>query len=286
MLVPDKIVCTGKCKGCHLALQTTKVYHTAVKTPLKQKVIIMNNLKNKIAFVTGGSRGIGAAIVKQLASEGASVTFTYSNSAAKADELVAELTREGSNVRAVKADNAEKGAVSAAIEACVSENGRLDILVNSAGTFIVKAFEEHTLEDYDRIMTVNVQAVVEACLAASRLMAPSGRIISIGSSMAKRVSAPMSTLYSMSKSALVGLTKGLARDLAAKEITVNLVQPGSVDTEMNPETSPFADFQRSLMAIPRFGRPEHIAGLVAYLASPEAGYTTGSVIDIDGGYHA
>lgn len=246
----------------------------------------MKILENKTAFVTGGSRGIGAAIVKQLAEQGAYVTFTYSNSATQAKELTEDLTAKGYRVRAVKADSGERGAVSTAIEESIAHHGNLDILVNSAGTFIVKAFEEHTMEDYDRIMAVNVQAVVEACLAASKLMSPSGRIISIGSSMAKRVSAPMSTLYSMSKSALVGLTKGLARDLAAKNITVNLVQPGSVDTDMNPETSPFADFQRSLMAIPQFGRPEHIASLVTYLASPEASYTTGSVIDIDGGYHA
>ncbi|WP_207533575.1 SDR family NAD(P)-dependent oxidoreductase [Desertivirga arenae] len=246
----------------------------------------MNTLENKTAFVTGGSRGIGAAIVRALAEDGASVTFTYSNSAEQAEALIANLESKGYRVKAVQADNRQRGAITAAIEELVSSEGGLDILVNSAGTFIVKPFEEHTWEDYDRIMAVNVEAIVEACMAASKLMSTSGRIISIGSSMAKRVSAPMSTLYSMSKSALVGLTKGLARDLGTKGITVNLVQPGSVNTEMNPETSPFADFQRSLMAIPQFGKPEHIASMVSYLASPQSSYTTGSIIDIDGGYHA
>lgn len=251
-----------------------------------KKDSLMNTLENKTAFVTGGSRGIGAAIVKALAEDGASVTFTYSNSAERAEALVTDLKSKGFRVRAVQADNGRRGAVTAAIEEMIATEGRLDILVNSAGTFIVKPFEEHTWEEYDHIMAVNVEAVVEACIAASKVMSDSGRIISIGSSMAKRVSAPMSTLYSMSKSSLVGLTKGLARDLGPKGITVNLVQPGSVNTEMNPETSPFADFQRSLMAIPQFGKPEHIASVVGYLASPLSSYTTGSIIDIDGGYHA
>jgi 3-oxoacyl-[acyl-carrier protein] reductase len=246
----------------------------------------MKKLENKTAFVTGGSRGIGAGIVKRLAEEGACVVFTYSNNREKAEALVQELVEKGFEVKAVNADNTIEGTVTAAIKEAVRSYGSLDILVNSAGVYIGKAFEDHSMKDYEQTMAVNVRAVVEACMVAAKLMQPSGRIISIGSSMAKRVSAPMGTLYSMSKSALIGLTKGLARDLGPKKITVNLIQPGSVNTDMNPETSPFADFQRSLMAIPEYGKPDQIAALVAYLASQEAAYTTGSVFDIDGGYNA
>lgn len=243
----------------------------------------MENLKNKVAVVTGGSRGIGAAIVKRLAKEGAMVAFTYVNGKEKADTLVSELTETGSKVLAIKADNAIEGELTAAIQKAISTFGKLDILVNSAGVYIGKPFEEHTLADYDATMAVNVKAVVEACLIAAKKMENSGRIITIGSNMADKVPAAQGTLYAMSKSALSGFTKGLSRDLGPKEITVNLVQPGPINTDMNPETSEHADFQRSLMAIKKYGRPEHIADVVAYLANPNSGYTTGSIITIDAG---
>ncbi|WP_353719444.1 3-oxoacyl-ACP reductase family protein [Dyadobacter sp. 676] len=243
----------------------------------------MQNLKDKVAFVTGGSRGIGAAIVRRLAAEGAKVTFTYVNSEDQAEALVKELSGSGLSAVAIQADNSKEGAVPAAINQAIEHYGKLDILVNSAGVYVGKAFEEHTTEDYDYVMNVNVRSVFEACLAASRKMERAGRIITIGSCMADRVAVPQATLYATSKAALSGFTKGLSRDLGPKEITVNLIQPGPVDTDMNPATSGFSDFQRGMMSIPRYGRPEHIADAVAFLASPANSYTTGSVITIDGG---
>lgn len=243
----------------------------------------MQNLKDKVAFVTGGSRGIGAAIVKRLAAEGAKVTFTYVNSKDQADALVSALAQEGFSAVAIQSDNSREGAVSHAIDQAIEHYGKLDILVNSAGVYVGKAFEEHTTGDYDYVMNVNVKSVFEACLAASRKMEHGGRIVTIGSCMADRTAVPQATLYAASKSALSGFTRGLSRDLGPKGITVNLIQPGPVDTDMNPAASEFADFQRGMMSIPQYGRPEHIADAVAFLASPVNGYTTGSVITIDGG---
>jgi 3-oxoacyl-[acyl-carrier protein] reductase len=245
----------------------------------------MKNLNGQIAFVTGGSRGIGAAIVSKLAHEGAIVAFTYVNGKEKADSLVKELAGQGLTALGIKADNAIEGEITAAIEQTIVRFGKLDILVNSAGIYIGKAIEQHTLEDYDKTMAVNVRAVVEACLAAARKMENNGRIITIGSNMADHVAGPQGTFYSMSKSALSGLTRGLARDLGPKGITVNLVQPGPINTDMNPETSDHAEMQRSLMITKKFGKPEHIADLVAYLASPASNYTTGSTFTIDGGFN-
>lgn len=243
----------------------------------------MQNLKDKVAFVTGGSRGIGAAIVKRLAAEGAKVTFTYVSSKDQADALVSELAAEGLSAVAVQSDNSKEGSVSAAIDQTIEHYGKLDILVNSAGVYVGKAFEEHTTADYDYVMNVNVKSVFEACLTASRKMEQGGRIVTIGSCMADRAAVPQATLYAASKSALSGFTRGLSRDLGSKGITVNLIQPGPVDTDMNPADSQFSDFQRGMMAIPKYGRPEHIADAVAFLASPANSYTTGSVITIDGG---
>lgn len=243
----------------------------------------MQQLSGMVALVTGGSRGIGAAIVKRLAKEGASVMFTYVNGKEAAESLQHELNRQGFKAEAWYANSAEEGQVTATAEHVIKLHGRLDILVNNAGVYIGKPFEEHTLDDYDKIMAVNVRAVVEGCIAAARLMENKGRIITIGSCMAERVPSMQGTLYAMSKSALVGLTKGLARDLGPKGITVNLVQPGPVNTDMNPQDSEHANFQRGLMAIPQYANPDQIAGLVAYLANPGSGYTTGSVLAIDGG---
>lgn len=243
----------------------------------------MQRVSNKIALVTGGSRGIGAAIVKRLAREGAIVHFTYLQAKEKAEQLEKILSDEGLRVKAIKADNGQAGEITKVVEGIISEHGRLDILVNSAGIYIGKAIEEHSIKDYDDTFAVNVRAVTEACLAAAKCMNENGRIITIGSTMGERVPFAGGTFYSMSKSALLGLTRGLARDLGTKNITVNLVQPGPVDTDMNPENSTGADFQRSMMAIPKYGKPEHIAGMVAYIASEEAGYATGTVFTMDGG---
>ncbi|WPU94466.1 SDR family oxidoreductase [Mucilaginibacter sabulilitoris] len=243
----------------------------------------MQPLKNKIAFVTGGSRGMGAAIVKQLAREGAEVTFTYVNGKEKAGALVEELNGENLSINAIKANNAIEGEITSALAQTLEKFGRLDILVNNAGVYLGKPIEEHTMDDYRLLMNVNVSAVVEGVLFAAQNMANNGRIITIGSNMADRVAFAQGTLYAMSKSALIGLTKGLARDLGPKGITVNLVQPGPVNTDMNPENGGHADYARGLMAIPKYGHPEQIANMVAFLANPAASYTTGSIITIDGG---
>ena len=246
----------------------------------------MQKLKDKIALVTGGSRGMGAAIVKQLAQEGATVVFTYVNGKEKAQALVDELTGEGLNVSAVKTDNAVEGEITLALMQTVEKFGKLDILVNNAGVYAGKPMEEHTLQDYHLTMDVNVKAVFEAAIFAAKKLEKAGRFITIGSNMADRVVAAQGTLYSMSKSALIGLTKGLARDLGPKGITVNLVQPGPVNTDMNPADGSHADHARSLMAIPQYGDPKQIAEVVVYLASPSASFTTGSIMTIDGGFNS
>lgn len=226
---------------------------------------------------------MGAAIVKQLAREGAIVTFTYVNGEEKAEALVEELTGENLSVSSIKANNAIEGEITSALAQTLEKFGRLDILVNNAGVYLGKPIEEHTMDDYRLLMDVNVRAVVEGVLFAAQNMADNGRIITIGSNMADRVAFAQGTLYAMSKSALTGLTKGLARDLGPKGITVNLVQPGPVNTDMNPENGGHADYARGLMAIPKYGDPQQIADMVAFLANPAASYTTGSIITIDGG---
>jgi len=245
----------------------------------------MKKLNEKIAIVTGGSRGIGKGIVKALAEAGATVVFTYTNSKEQADGLAETLTGEGLSVHAVMANNAIDGEITSAFRGVIEKFGHLDILVNSAGVYQGKPLAGHTLADYRSTMDVNVKAVFEAMIFAAGQMANEGRIITIGSNMAERVVFPGGALYAMSKSALVGLTKGAARDLGSRGITVNLVQPGPVDTDMNPENSAHAAILKKAMIIPRYAQTSQIADIVLYLAAPEAAYTTGSVITIDGGFN-
>ncbi|GGG99414.1 SDR family NAD(P)-dependent oxidoreductase [Pedobacter zeae] len=246
----------------------------------------MKKLTDKIALVTGGSRGIGAAIVKRLAAEGAKVVFTYANSAEKALAVVAEVEAAGGFAVALKAINTVANEVSAAVTKTIADFGRIDVLISNAGIYIGKAFEEHTLEDYNEIMAVNVQAVFVAALAAVKGMPEGGRIITIGSNMGDNALGPETTLYTMSKSALQGFTRGLARDLGARKITVNLIQPGPINTDMNPADAPLADFLRTRMALPDYGTVEDIAAFVSFIASEEARYITGSFLTIDGGLNA
>ncbi|WP_293308615.1 SDR family oxidoreductase [Pedobacter sp. UBA5917] len=246
----------------------------------------MKKLTDKIALVTGGSRGIGAAIVKRLAVEGAKVVFTYANSPEKAEAVVADVKAIGGEALAIKASSAVPAEVTAAVAKTIADFGRVDILVNNAGIYIGKAFEEHTLEDYNDIMAVNVQAVFVAALAAVKGMPEGGRIITIGSNMGDNAVGPETTLYTMSKSALQGFTRGLARDLGGRKITVNLVQPGPTNTDMNPADAPLADFLRTRMALPEYGTVEDIASFVNFIASDEARYITGSFLTIDGGLNA
>ena len=243
----------------------------------------MKRLENKVAFITGGSRGIGAAIAIKMATEGADVIFTYLHSAQKAAALVDEIKKTGCRALAIKADSGHAGELTAAVEQAGNVFGRIDILVNNAGIYNGKPFAEHTLEDFNTVIDVNVKAVFVASQAALKFIPPGGRIISIGSCMANRVMGPSATFYAMSKSALLGFTKGLARDIGDRKITANLIQPGPTNTDMNPQDGPHSDWQRSFMAIPEYGSAEDIAAMVVWVASDEAGFVTGAALTIDGG---
>lgn len=237
------------------------------------------SLAGKVAFVQGGSRGIGAAIVRRLAAEGASVAFTYVSSADKSRALAAELEGAGASILALHAD-------SAAVDEAAARFGRIDILVNNAAVLALGSVEELPLADFERTLAINVRSVFVATQAAVKHMGDGGRVISIGSTNAERMPFAGGATYAMSKSALVGLTKGLARDLGPRGITVNNVQPGPVDTDMNPDDGDFAEALKGLMALPRYARSEEIASFVAYLAGPEAAYITGASLTIDGGFSA
>jgi 3-oxoacyl-[acyl-carrier protein] reductase len=245
-----------------------------------------NNLTGKVALIQGGSRGIGAAIAERLAHEGAAVVITYVSSADKAAELVRGIEAAGGRALAIKADSADADAVRGAVSQTLSHFGRIDILVNNAGVLAIAPIEDFSLEDFDRTLAVNVRSVFVASQEAARHMTEGGRIITIGSTNADRMPFAGGSVYAMSKSAIVGLTRGMARDLGPRGITVNNVQPGPVDTDMNPENGDFAATMKGLMAIKRYGRAEEIAAFVAYLAGPEAGYVTGASLSIDGGFAA
>jgi 3-oxoacyl-[acyl-carrier protein] reductase len=243
-------------------------------------------LKDKRALVTGGSRGIGAAIVKRLASEGAHVALTYSSSPDRASDVVKAAQAIGVQALAIRADSADASAVVAAVERTAAELGSLDILVNNAGIGIMAPLDDYKLEDFDRTFAVNVRAVFVATQAAVKHMREGGRIINIGSTNADRMPFRGGGVYAMSKSALQGLVQGLSRDLGPRGITINNVQPGPIDTDLNPDKGDFAEKLKKLTALPRYGTVEEVAGMVAYLASPEAGYITGANLMIDGGFSA
>jgi 3-oxoacyl-[acyl-carrier protein] reductase len=248
--------------------------------------ITSNNLSGKVALIQGGSRGIGAAIAKRLAHEGAAVAITYISSPDKAAEVVRSIEASGGRALAIQADSSDADAVRRAVIQTVEHFGRIDVLVNNAGVLAIAPIEEFSLDDFDRTVAVNVRSVFVASQEAARHMTAGGRIITIGSTNAERMPFAGGSVYAMSKSAIVGLTRGMARDLGPRGITVNNVQPGPVDTDMNPENSEFADSLKSLMAVGRYGRAEEIAAFVAYLAGPEAGYVTGASLTIDGGFAA
>ncbi|HEY6622739.1 MAG TPA: 3-oxoacyl-ACP reductase family protein [Acidimicrobiales bacterium] len=246
----------------------------------------MNGLEGKVALVTGGSRGIGAAIARRLAHDGAAVALTYATSAGKAHAVAEQIEAKGGRALVIEADNADPGGAEAAVEQTVRDLGGIDILVNNAGIFNGGSIEEATVEELDLTWAVDVRAVFLASRAAARHMGEGGRIINIGSALADRVPVPGLTLYAMCKSALTGLTKGLARDLAPKGITVSVVHGGLIDTDMNPQDGPAAEFLRGLPALGRYGRVDDIAATVAYLAGDDASYVTGTAITIDGGFAA
>jgi 3-oxoacyl-[acyl-carrier protein] reductase len=240
-------------------------------------------LKGKRALVTGASRGIGASIAKALAAEGADVAITYEKSEERAAEVVRAIEAQGRRAVAIQADSADVAAVQASVEKTVAELGGLDILVNNAGILRVAELKDISLEDIDAILNVNVRAPIVASKAALAHLTKGGRIITIGSFFADRVPASVLSVYAGSNSALVAFTKGLARELGPKEITVNLVQPGSIDTDMNPTDGPFAGTLQQITALGRYGAVEDIANAVAFLASAKAQYITGSALTVDGG---
>ncbi|MBH8578088.1 3-oxoacyl-ACP reductase FabG [Nostocaceae cyanobacterium CENA369] len=243
-------------------------------------------LKNKRALVTGGSRGIGAAIVKRLATEGADVAFTYTNSPDRAKEIAEAVQALGVQALDIQANSAEASEVVAAVEQTVEKLGGIDILVNNAGVAQLTPIEDFTLADFDRTFAINVRAVFVATQAAVKHMQEGGRIINIGSTNAERVPFAGGSVYAMSKSALQGLVQGLARDLGPRGITINNVQPGPIATDMNPPEGEFAEMLKKQLALPRYGTVEEVAGMVAYLAGSEAAYITGANLMIDGGFSA
>jgi 3-oxoacyl-[acyl-carrier protein] reductase len=244
----------------------------------------MATLSGKVAMVTGASRGIGAAIAKRLAREGASVAITYARSGERAKEVIGAIQATGARALSLRADSADGIAVTRAVADTVSTFGRIDILVNNAGIISLPKIDELTLDDFDKVTAVNVRAVFAAIRAAVRHMQPGARIITIGSINSERVPFQGGSLYVMTKAAVAGLTRGLARELAARGITINTIQPGPIASEANPENSDFATMLKSLTAQGRYGRGDDVAGLVAYLAGPEAGFVTGASLNIDGGF--
>jgi NAD(P)-dependent dehydrogenase (short-subunit alcohol dehydrogenase family) len=246
----------------------------------------MNELNGKRALVTGASRGIGAAIALVLAEQGADVAITYERSAERAAEVVRAIEAKGRRAFAIQADSAEAAAVKRSVDEAARSLGGLDILVNNAGIARGGPLAEQSLADIDALLAVNIRSVILASQAAIAHLPESGRIVSIGSCLAERVPFGGVTVYSMTKSALLAFTRGLARELGPRAITVNLVHPGSTDTDMNPANGETADAQRANSALGHFGKPEDVAAAVAFLASPAARQITGTSIVVDGGANA
>jgi len=243
-------------------------------------------LSGKIALVTGGSRGIGAAIAKRLAADGATVAITYNASPDRADAVVDQIRAQGGQALSLAADAGNPEAVRAAIKAIAARFGTVDILVNNAGISVLGAPEEIAFEDFQRILAVNVTGVFVATQEALRHMGKGGRIIHIGSSMVQHAAFATASAYTLTKGAITGFSRGLVRDLGPRGITVNTVHPGPTDSDMNPADGPVADFVRPNIAMGRYGEGKDIANAVAYLASPEAGFVSGAELMVDGGFTA
>jgi 3-oxoacyl-[acyl-carrier protein] reductase len=242
------------------------------------------SLAGQRALVTGGSRGIGAEIVRRLAADGAAVAFTYGSSSAEAEKLVVEVSANGGQAVAIRADSGDAEQVARSVDEAVAALGGLDVLVNNAGVAHIEHAESFPLEQFDRLVAINVRAAFVAIQRVLPHLREGGRIINIGSINADRVPGPGLSVYAMTKGAVAGLTRGLARELGPRGITVNNIQPGPVATDMNPEVGEFADSLREVMATGRFGQPRDIASVVSYLAGPDTGYITGANWNVDGGF--
>jgi 3-oxoacyl-[acyl-carrier protein] reductase len=245
-----------------------------------------NTIEGKVAFVSGGSRGIGAAVATRLARDGADVAITFQRNKARAEEVVEQIRNEGRRAIAVRADSADPDAVVEAMNTTVAEFGRLDILVNNAALFPVGPIEQFGPDDFEQTVAVNIRAPFVASQAAIRHMTTGGRIINIGSNVAVRAAFPGFSLYAMSKSALLGMTKALGRELGPRAITVNLVNPGPTDTELNPADGPMAAAINGFTALGHYAEPADIAAAVAFLAGPDGRYLTGTSLNVDGGFTA
>jgi 3-oxoacyl-[acyl-carrier protein] reductase len=243
-------------------------------------------LEGKTALVTGGSRGIGAAIARRLAADGAKVAITYSKGADTAAAVVKAIEGAGGKAVAIQANATDPKAVQAAVEKVVGTFGKLDVLVNNAGTAIPKKFEDSTLEELDQVINLNIRGVFIATQAALKQMNAGGRIISIGSCVGERMMTPGLVPYSATKSAIRMFTQGLSREVGDRGITVNNVQPGPIDTDLNPADGDWAVPQKAATALNRYGKVEEVAALVAFIASPEASYITGANLTVDGGTNA
>jgi 3-oxoacyl-[acyl-carrier protein] reductase len=243
-------------------------------------------LEGKTALVTGGSRGIGAAIAKRLAADGANVAITYANGADAAASVLKEIEHSGRKAIAIQADAADAKAVKAAVDKTVATFGRLDVLVNNAGTAIPKTFEETTLEEMDRIIDINIRGVFAATQAALKHMKDGGRIITIGSAVGERAASPLLVPYSATKGAVKMFTQALSREVGSRGITVNNVQPGPIDTDLNPASGDWAVPQKAATALDRYGKVDEIAAMVAFVAGPESSYITGANLTVDGGMNA
>jgi 3-oxoacyl-[acyl-carrier protein] reductase len=246
----------------------------------------MSNLSKKVALVTGGSRGIGAAIAKRLAADGASVAITYAKDASAASAVVKAIEAGGGKAVAIQADAADAEAVKGAVEKAVASLGRLDVLVNNAGTAIPKKFEDTTLEELDRVIDINIRGVFVTTQAALKHMNDGGRIIMIGSCVGERMLTPGLAPYSATKGAVKMFTQGLSREVGDRRITVNNVQPGPIDTDLNPASGDWATPQTAVTALGRYGTVDEVAALVSFVAGPESSYITGANLTVDGGTNA